>query len=99
MRDGSPHPDLSSLPSGAVVGTSSVRRAAQIRAAYPGLAIKDVRGNLNTRLDKLDTGRGGVDYDALILAAAGVIRMGWKDRITAVRMTNLNLNKEVYHAI
>jgi hydroxymethylbilane synthase len=74
---------LSNLPSGAVIGTSAVRRAAQIRSNHPNLVIKDVRGNLNTRLKKLDSDEGE-DYSALLLAAAGVTRMGWSDRISSL---------------
>ena len=68
---------LDELPVGAVVGTSSMRRQCQIRARYPHLQIKDLRGNVNTRLAKLDAG----DYDAIILASAGLIRLGFEDRI------------------
>jgi hydroxymethylbilane synthase len=70
---------LASLPAGARVGTSSLRRRAQLRALRPDLDVIDLRGNLNTRLAKLDGG----DYDAIVLAAAGVLRLGWKDRIAA----------------
>ena len=72
---------MAELPAGAVVGTSSLRRAAQLRAAFPELQFQDVRGNLNTRLRKLDDPAG--PYSALILAVAGVARMGWADRVTA----------------
>jgi len=68
---------LSDLPAGARVGTSSLRRVAQLRAARPDLAIESVRGNLDTRLRKLSEGQ----YDALVLAAAGLKRLGWEDRI------------------
>jgi hydroxymethylbilane synthase len=71
--------DLASLPAGARVGTSSLRRRAQLQALRPDLAVLDLRGNLNTRLAKLDRG----DYDAIVLAAAGVLRLGWMDRIAA----------------
>jgi hydroxymethylbilane synthase len=71
--------DLDSLPPGARVGTSSLRRRAQLQALRPDLAVLDLRGNLNTRLAKLDRG----DYDAIVLAAAGVLRLGWSDRIAA----------------
>jgi hydroxymethylbilane synthase len=70
---------LDSLPEGARVGTSSLRRRAQLRARRPDLEVVDLRGNLNTRLARLDAG----DYDAILLAAAGVIRLGWRDRISA----------------
>jgi hydroxymethylbilane synthase len=68
---------LNTLPQGAIVGTSSLRRLAQLRHHYPHLSFKDVRGNLNTRLAKLDAG----EYDALILAAAGLQRLNMADRI------------------
>ncbi|MDH5265486.1 MAG: hydroxymethylbilane synthase [Betaproteobacteria bacterium] len=67
------HATLASLPAGAVVGTSSLRRECQLRRAYPSLAIKPLRGNVNTRLAKLEAG----DYDAIILAAAGLKRLGF----------------------
>ena len=72
--------ELSSLPPGSVVGTSSLRRMAQLRSHCPGLQFKSVRGNLNTRLKKLDAESG--EYDALVLATAGVERLGWHDRIS-----------------
>lgn len=68
---------LDALPNGAVVGTSSLRRQCQIRKHRPDLVIKDLRGNVNTRLAKLDAG----DYDAIILASAGLIRLKMQDRI------------------
>jgi hydroxymethylbilane synthase len=71
--------DLDALPDGAVVGTSSLRRQIQLRARYPGLRIGDLRGNVNSRLAKLESGR----YDAIILACAGLIRLGLGARITA----------------
>ena len=69
---------IDTLPEGARVGTSSLRRQCQLRARRPDLEVLDLRGNVNTRLAKLDNG----DYDAILLAAAGVKRMGWEDRIT-----------------
>ncbi len=69
---------LDELPNGAVVGTSSLRRQCQIRRYRPDLDIRDLRGNVNTRLAKLDNGQ----YDAIILAAAGLIRLEMQDRIT-----------------
>lgn len=66
---------------GGVVGTSSVRRAAMIRRRYPGLGIQDVRGNVGTRLRKLDAEPEG--YDCLVLAGAGVLRLGLGDRIAS----------------
>lgn len=71
---------LSELPPGAVVGTSSLRRESQLRARYPHLDIQPLRGNVNTRLRKLDEGL----YDAIILAAAGLKRLGFADRIAAL---------------
>lgn len=70
---------LAQLPKGAVVGTSSLRREAQLRERYPHLVIEPLRGNVNTRLRKLDEGQ----YDAIILAAAGLIRLGFGARIAA----------------
>ena len=69
----SPHGSLEDLPSGAVVGTSSIRRAAMLRRLRPDLRVIPARGNIDTRLRKLDEG----DWQALILAAAGLVRMGW----------------------
>jgi len=69
---------IDELPEGARVGTSSLRRQCQLRARRPDLQILDLRGNVNTRLKKLDDGA----YDAILLAAAGVRRMGWESRIT-----------------
>jgi len=69
---------IDALPQGARVGTSSLRRQCQLRARRPDLVILDLRGNINTRIGKLDNG----DYDAILLAAAGVRRMGWEARIT-----------------
>ena len=71
---------LAELPSGAKVGTSSLRRAAQLRKLRPDLVVESVRGNLDTRLRKLDEGR----YDAILLAAAGLKRLGWGARIAEI---------------
>lgn len=71
---------LAQLPAGAIVGTSSLRRRAQLLALRPDLAIRDLRGNVNSRLAKLDGG----EYDALILACAGLKRLGFGDRIKEV---------------
>ena len=71
---------LTALPAGAIVGTSSLRREAILRARYPHLSIEPLRGNLDTRLRKLDEGH----YDAIILAAAGLIRLGLESRIRSV---------------
>ena len=70
---------LESLPAGSIVGTSSLRRQAQLLARRPDLTIHFLRGNVNTRLAKLDAG----EYDAIILAAAGLIRLGFESRIRA----------------
>ena len=70
---------LDALPPGSVVGTSSLRRQAQLLARRPDLKIHFLRGNVNTRLAKLDAG----EYDAIILAAAGLIRLGFEARIRA----------------
>ncbi|MET0290601.1 MAG: hydroxymethylbilane synthase [Pseudoxanthomonas sp.] len=71
------HPTLESLAQGARVGTSSLRRQAQLRALRPDLQLRDLRGNVNTRLAKLDAG----DYDAIVLACAGLQRLGLERRI------------------
>lgn len=68
---------LSELPAGAVVGTSSLRRECQLRANRPDLEVRFLRGNVNTRLAKLDAGQ----YDAILLASAGLIRLGMESRI------------------
>jgi len=73
------HDDLDALPQGARVGTSSLRRQAQLRARRPDLRLADLRGNVNTRLARLDAG----DYDAIVLACAGLQRLGFGDRIRA----------------
>lgn len=70
---------LDALPAGSIVGTSSLRRQAQLLARRPDLTIHFLRGNVNTRLAKLDAG----EYDAIILAAAGLIRLGFESRIRA----------------
>lgn len=70
---------LQTLPEGSIVGTSSLRRLAQLNYLRPDLRIKEVRGNVDTRLRKLDAG----DYDAIILAAAGLRRLGFTERISA----------------
>jgi hydroxymethylbilane synthase len=75
---------LHDLAEGSKVGTSSLRRAAQLRALRPDLRVEPVRGNLDTRLRKLEEGR----YSAIVLAAAGLKRMGWDDRIAEILSTN-----------
>lgn len=73
---------IEDLPEGSILGTSSLRRVAQIKRNFPGLRCQSVRGNLNTRLRKLDEGDGEVSYDALVLATAGLDRMGWRERLS-----------------
>jgi len=73
-------PTLAELPTGAVVGTSSVRRVVQVRHLRPDLVVRPIRGNVDTRLRRLDAG----DYDALVLAGAGLERLGLGGRITEV---------------
>jgi hydroxymethylbilane synthase len=72
------HGGLAALPQGAVVGTSSLRRAAQLRRVRPDLTIRSIRGNVGTRLQKVDEGH----YDAAVFACAGLERLGLTDRIT-----------------
>uniref|UniRef100_A0AAQ6A0V5 hydroxymethylbilane synthase n=1 Tax=Amphiprion ocellaris TaxID=80972 RepID=A0AAQ6A0V5_AMPOC len=72
---------LDSLPENSVIGTSSLRRAAQLKKRFPHLKFNDIRGNLNTRLKKLDEKD---DFAAIILAAAGLRRMGWENRISQI---------------
>jgi hydroxymethylbilane synthase len=76
--DSGANASLESLPEGATVGTSSQRRAAQLRHVRGDLQIKDLRGNVDTRLRKLDAG----EYDAIILASAGLLRLGFGHRIS-----------------
>jgi hydroxymethylbilane synthase len=71
---------LHELPKGAILGTSSLRRQSIVRAKYPHIEIKLLRGNINTRIAKLEAG----EYDAIILAASGLQRMGFDQRITAI---------------
>ncbi|KAI9477997.1 MAG: porphobilinogen deaminase [Benjaminiella poitrasii] len=73
---------LSTLPPGSVIGTSSLRRVAQLKRRYPHLSFTDVRGNLNTRLAKLDDEEG--PYSGIILAVAGLVRIGQGDRISEI---------------
>jgi hydroxymethylbilane synthase len=79
---------LATLPAGSVVGTSSLRRLAQLRHHYPHLTFKDVRGNVITRLEKLDSG----EYDALILAAAGLGRLDLGNRIHQLIPSEISLH-------
>jgi len=76
---------LAELPLGAKVGTSSLRRSAQLRALRPDLIVESIRGNIDTRLRKLDEGQ----YDAILLAAAGLKRLGWADRISQILSPDL----------
>ncbi len=78
---------LDDMPPGAVVGTSSLRRESQIHAQYPFLAVTSLRGNLDTRLRKLDEGQ----FDAIVLAAAGLRRLGLESRIRAVLPAEVSL--------
>ena len=79
---------IDTLPEGAVIGTSSLRRLAQLRHHFPHFSFKDVRGNLITRLAKLDAG----EYDALILAAAGLERLGMGDRVHQILPASISLH-------
>jgi len=81
------HASLDDLPAGAVIGTSSLRREAQLRARYPRLVVRPLRGNLDTRLGKLDKG----EYDAIILAAAGLRRLGLAERIRGLLDPSVSL--------
>ncbi|MDO7906899.1 hydroxymethylbilane synthase [Paenibacillus sp. JX-17] len=78
---------LDELPQGAKVGTSSLRRASQLRAYRPDLVLEPVRGNIDSRLRKLET----EGFEAIILAAAGLHRMGWQDRITSYLPADISL--------
>lgn len=69
---------IEELPANAILGTSSLRRQSQIKALYPKIKLKDLRGNVGTRLAKLDNG----EYDGILLAAAGILRLGMAERIT-----------------
>lgn len=73
------HASLAEMPAGAVIGTSSLRREAQVRERHPGLVVRPLRGNLDTRLAKLDRG----EYDGIVLAASGLMRLGLAERIRA----------------
>jgi len=78
---------LDEMPDGAVVGTCSLRRKCQLAARYPKLKLVDLRGNVNTRLARLDNG----DFDAIILASAGLIRLEFNDRIRQAIPTEVSL--------
>lgn len=79
LRAGSKNGSLLHLPDGAIVGTSSQRRLAQLKALRSDVVIRDLRGNVDTRIRKLDEGQ----YDAVILASAGLVRLGLQERISA----------------
>ncbi|NWR49343.1 HEM3 deaminase, partial [Regulus satrapa] len=86
---------LSLLPEKSVIGTSSLRRAAQLKKKFPHLEFRDIRGNLNTRLKKLDEKE---DFSAIILAAAGLKRMGWENRIGHTHADVKEL-KELFYSV
>lgn len=80
VKAGLPHASLADLPAGAVVGTSSVRRSAQLLRLHPRLRFANLRGNVETRLAKLDAADG--EYACMVVSAAGLLRMGLGHRIT-----------------
>lgn len=92
MSQGSPYKSLDDLPKGSVVGTSSVRRSAQLKKNYPHLIFESIRGNLQTRLRKLDD--SNTSFKCIILATAGLARLGLESRITQ-RLDS----KIMYHAV
>jgi len=79
---------LETLPAGSIVGTSSLRRLAQLRNMYPHLVFKDIRGNVITRIEKLDAG----EFDCIILAAAGLKRLGFESRIHQIIPSEVSLH-------
>ncbi len=79
---------LETLPEGSIVGTSSLRRLAQLRNKYPHLVFKDIRGNVITRIEKLDAG----EFDCIILAAAGLKRLGFESRIHQIIPSDISLH-------
>ncbi len=79
---------LETLPAGSIVGTSSLRRLAQLRNKYPHLVFKDIRGNVITRIEKLDAG----EFDCIILAAAGLKRLGFESRIHQIIPNEISLH-------
>ena len=79
---------LESLPAGSIVGTSSLRRLAQLRYKFPHLNFKDIRGNVITRIEKLDSG----EFDCIILAAAGLKRLGFESRIHQIIPNEISLH-------
>lgn len=78
--------DLNSLPKDSIIGTSSLRRTAQLSRKYPHLKVQNIRGNLNTRLAKLDANDSV--FSGIILARAGIVRLGWHNRISQVLTSN-----------
>ncbi len=80
-------PNFRDIPQGATIGTSSLRRSCQLLNIRPDLRIEQLRGNLDTRIRKLDEGQ----FDAIILAAAGVKRLGWSERITEILPPEISL--------
>ena len=94
VKAGLPHTSLQTLPEGAVVGTSSVRRAAQLRRLYPHLRFANLRGNVDTRLAKVDSPEG--EYTCMIMSAAGLERMGLKHRISQYLGSK---DGGIYHAV
>ncbi|MGK7923867.1 MAG: hydroxymethylbilane synthase [Spirulina sp.] len=90
VREENKDKTLETLPEGAIIGTSSLRRLAQLRHYFPHLTFKDIRGNLNTRLAKLDAEEK--QYDAIILAVAGLERLGMSDRIHQVIPAEISLH-------
>ena len=80
--------NLESLPAGSLVGTSSLRRLAQLKYNFPNLIFKDIRGNVLTRLEKLDSG----EFDCIILAAAGLKRLGFESRIHQIIPSEISLH-------
>ncbi|XP_025203899.1 uncharacterized protein LOC112600809 [Melanaphis sacchari] len=89
LREDCKEYQLDSLPSKSFIGTSSLRRTAQLKRKFPNLQVSDVRGNLNTRLKKLDSSKStdektNTNYSGIILALAGIQRMGWEKRVSQI---------------
>ncbi|RGB25936.1 porphobilinogen deaminase [Rhizophagus diaphanus] len=89
IKEGLSYKSVDELPKGSVIGTGSTRRIAQLKAAFPDLVFQDVRGNLNTRLAKLDDPNG--PYSALVLAVAGLERLEMRHRISQIFTSNVML--------
>lgn len=94
VKAGQPYTSLQTLPEGAVVGTSSVRRSAQLRRLYPHLRFANLRGNVDTRLSKVDSPDG--EYTCMIMSAAGLERMGLQRRISQYLGSR---DGGIYHAV